>query len=144
MQRGTLNTNVPPDGISGTPSREEDFAYDPLGNWNEYVVKVSGATTLNQSRTHTEANEIATIDTSSALIAHDPAGNTVKVPKPSNWSAAFDLTYDEWNRLVKVMDGGSTVAAYTYDGAEQAGDERSKVLEQISNRVWWPIFMEAR
>ena len=32
LQRGTLNANQT--GISGTPSWEEDWNYDPLGNWN--------------------------------------------------------------------------------------------------------------
>jgi hypothetical protein len=38
MDRGNLNATRT--GISGTPVREEDFTYDPLGNWNQYVVKV--------------------------------------------------------------------------------------------------------
>jgi ATP-dependent helicase/DNAse subunit B len=32
LQRGTL-TGTPPTGISGTPTWEEDWNYDPLGNW---------------------------------------------------------------------------------------------------------------
>ena len=39
-----------------------------------------------------------------------------KLPKPSSWSAHYDLTYDAWNRLVKVAEGGATVAEYEYDG----------------------------
>ena len=39
-----------------------------------------------------------------------------KFPKLDNWSAALTLTYDAWNRLVKLMDGASTVAAYSYNG----------------------------
>ena len=39
-----------------------------------------------------------------------------KLPKPSSWSAHYDLTYDAWNRLVAVSDTGTTVAGYEYDG----------------------------
>ena len=39
-----------------------------------------------------------------------------KLPKPSSWSAHYDLTYDAWNRLVKVAEGGATVAELEYDG----------------------------
>jgi RHS repeat-associated protein len=115
LDRGTL-TGTPPTGISGTPSWEEDFSFDPTGNWNNYVTKVNGGTTLNQNRTHNKANEILTIAGSGSLIAQNAAGNITKVPKPSDWSTAYDLTYDAWNRLVKVMSGASTVATYAYDG----------------------------
>ena len=50
------------------------------------------------------------------VVAHDRNGNMTKIPKPDDWSAHYDLTYDAWNRLVKVMDGETTVATYGYDG----------------------------
>ena len=50
--------------------------------------------TLNQNRTHNKANEILTISGSSALIAQNAAGNVTKAPKPSDWTSAYDLTYD--------------------------------------------------
>ena len=33
-------------GITGTPSREEDWTLDPLGNWSGYVQKTSGTTDM--------------------------------------------------------------------------------------------------
>ncbi len=66
LQRGTLNTGHT--GLTGTPAWEEDFTYDPTGNWTNYLTKVSGTTTLNQSRTSTKVNSLATIAGSSALI----------------------------------------------------------------------------
>ena len=39
-----------------------------------------------------------------------------KVPKPTSWTAHYDLKYDAWNRLTEVKDGASTVATYEYDG----------------------------
>ena len=47
---------------------------------------------------------------------YDRAGNMTTTPKPDDWNAHFDLTYDAWNRLVKVEDGEDTVAEYQYDG----------------------------
>ncbi len=111
LQRGTLTydgsgavTGITPD------SWQEDFTLDPTGNWNEYTNPDLGT----QERTHDAANEIVEIDEDDAFVSHDAAGNMTKTPKPSDWEAAFDLTYDAWNRLVQV-DAGD-VAIYAYDG----------------------------
>jgi len=114
LDRGDLNANK--DAITGTPAWEEDWSLDMTGNWTDYVQKTSGSTDLDQDRTHDKANEITEIDSSSTHVAHDKAGNMTKTPKPDNWSAHLDLTYDAWNRLVKVEDGEDTVAEYEYDG----------------------------
>jgi RHS repeat-associated protein len=114
LQRGTLNAGKT--GISGTPTWEEDLTFDPTGNWNNYVNLVNGTMTLNQPRTHNPVNEIVTISGSSALMVQDGAGNMIKAPKVSDWSNANAMIYDAWNRLVKVLDGGATVATYGYDG----------------------------
>jgi RHS repeat-associated protein len=114
LQRGTLKADR--SGLTTTPNWEEDYTFDPTGNWTNYVNKVSGTTTLNQNRTHNKANEIATIAGSNLLIAQDAAGEVTKAPKPSDWSSAYTMVWDAWNRLVKVMDGGTTVGAYAYDG----------------------------
>jgi len=114
LQRGTLNSGKT--GITGTPTWEEDFTFDPTGNWNNYVNQVSGTTTLNQPRTHNAVNEVETISGSSALIQQNAAGNMVKAPQPTNWSSAYTMTYDAWQRLVKVKSGSTTTAIYVYDG----------------------------
>src|SRR5690606_8697209 len=49
-------------------------------------------------------------------VSHDAAGNMTTVPKPGIWNAGYSLTWDAWNRLVKVEDGVNTVAEYQYDG----------------------------
>jgi RHS repeat-associated protein len=110
FQRGELNSGN--NGMTGTLAAKEDFTFDPTGNWNTYVVN-SGTP---QTRTHNKANGLTQIDSSTSLVAEDLAGNMTKVPKPGSWSAAFDLKYDAWNRLVEVKDGGTTVATYAYDG----------------------------
>ena len=112
-QRGTLTQNK--DGISGTPSREEDFTLDPLGNWTAYVHKTDGTTDLSQTRTHNTANEL-TAASSWATPVHDRAGNMTTVPTPSSLANGLTLKYDAWNRLAQVTDGETIVAKYEYDG----------------------------
>ena len=126
FQRGVLDT--PRTGITGTPAAEEALTFDPTGNWNAYVAQAGGSTTVNQARTHNQANELTQIDSSSSLVAEDAAGNMTKVPQPGSWSAGYDLKYDAWNRLVEVTDVDGTVATYRYDGLNRritktVGDE---------------------
>ncbi len=111
FQRGELN-NGNSGIVSGTLAGREQFTFDPTGNWNQYVVNAG----TPQTRTHNAANELTQIDSSSALVAEDAAGNMTKVPKPDNWGAGYDLKYDAWNRLVQVNDVSTTVATYRYDG----------------------------
>jgi len=96
----------------------QDWDLDQLGNWPNFTEDTDGNGTndLDQDRTHNDANEITDIDASSTHVAHDAAGNMTTVPQPGSWSTDYDLTWDAWNRLVKVVDGANTVAEYQYDG----------------------------
>jgi RHS repeat-associated protein len=122
MQRGTLNPTppTPPTGITGTPVAEEDWTLDPTGNWRGYLTKAAGTTTLNQSRTSNTVNELTAFGASTGSVwanpAYDAAGNTTTFPKASNLTQSFTATYDAWNRLHEVKDGGTSVAVYRYDG----------------------------
>ena len=49
----------------------------------------------------------------------DAAGNMKTIPKPNDLANGYTATYDAWNRLVKIVDGGATVAEYEYDGLNQ-------------------------
>ena len=113
MQRGVINSTKT--GVT-TKKAQEQFAFDATGNWGTYKQDLTGAGfTLNQSRTHTKANEIATIAGASTYVVSDLNGNMTKLPKPDNWSAAFACVFDAWNRLVKVQDGATVVATYSYN-----------------------------
>ena len=140
LNRGTLNSGKT--GISGTPSWTEDFTYDPIGNWNNYLTKVSGVTNLDQSRTHNTANQTTEIDGSTATVGHDLAGNMVKVPQVNDWAATFDLTWDAWNRLVEVADGESTVAQYRYDGKTRRMSKETDVARHYYYSDRWQILEE--
>jgi RHS repeat-associated protein len=124
LDRGTLNGTYT--GITGTPSWEEDWTYDPTGNWNGtstgYLTKAAGTTQLNQNRTHNVVNEMTDITETTGTAwptpTFDAAGNMTVSPRPLSLGNSYDLKYDAWNRLIEVKNtGGATVATYRYDGA---------------------------
>jgi len=124
LKRGDLNAGKT--DISGTPAWQEDFNYDPTGNWrgttSAYVTKVNGTTTLDQNRTHDKANEILTLTGTPPWPdpTHDAEGNMTKVPQPATPTSSYDCKYDAWDRLVEVkVTGGAVVGTYRYDGLKR-------------------------
>jgi len=128
FQRGTLELESDILHLASPPDWTEDFTYDPLGNWQRYQTD-DGVNPLDQHRTHNPVNEITGISygsssssASASTLGYDPAGNMTRCPTPSSFAstggaeAVFDLTWDAWNRLVKVEDGETVVAEYGYDG----------------------------
>lgn len=113
-QRGTLNGGNT--GLTSTPLDQEEFTFDPTGNWDNYATQANGNPTLSQIRTHNEANEITGIDGSGTAIGYDAAGNTTAMPKVGNWAIGQSLIWDAWSCLVKVKQGATTIAEFTYDG----------------------------
>jgi RHS repeat-associated protein len=118
MQRGVLNSTKT--AITGTPSAEQDWTLDPVGNWSGFITKASGTTTLNQSRTANKVNEITNITESTGptwiVPAYDAAGNTITMPQPGSPASSFTAVYDAWNRMVSISAGATPVGKYQYDG----------------------------
>ena len=115
-QRGQLTGTYPNyTGITG-PQQEENFGYDPTGNWATYdILSPSNA----QTRTHSVANEITGISSGlgSVTPTYSAVGNMTAAPvNPDLSTSEYTLTWDAWNRLVKVQNGSTTVATYAYDG----------------------------
>ena len=120
MQRGTLNGTKT--GVSGTPTKEQDWTLDKTGNWNAFVTKTSGTTDLNQTRGHDRDNQIegfAGTPTWATPPSYDPAGNMTVFPQPAAPTSGFVATYDAWNRLTQITDGTNTIAKYSYDGSNR-------------------------
>jgi RHS repeat-associated protein len=125
LDRGDLNTDKSA-LVSGTKTFAEAWTLDATGNWLRYRQDTDGdgVWNLDQSRDHNAANEILAIAGSSAHVAHDRAGNMTRIPSPltgegqGEGASHHTLTYDAWNRLVRVADGatGQTLAEYDYDG----------------------------
>ena len=117
---GTLNLNQT--AIGAIPSENEDFDYDPTGNWTHYTRSADGTEELDQSRVSNQDNQLTQIDGSSDGISYDKAGNATKMPPNADgdWSKYYQLTWDGWNRLVAVKEPSgqttTTVALYAYDG----------------------------
>ncbi len=113
-------------GVDGTPLREEDWIYDPSGNWNNYQRRSSGTLTTNQNRTHNPVHEIVTYAGSGIPVVFDRAGNMTRVPRALTGTDFYETTWDAWNRLVRVKTPGSgpygsysgnaLEVAYAYDG----------------------------
>jgi len=114
---GTLNTNRT--SIGGVPTEDEDFIYDPVGNWLAYQKGVNGSPVLDQSRSSNRDNQLTQIDGSSEGIEYDRAGNATKIRPGTggDWAKHFAVTWDAWNRIVEVKDETDTsVQKNAYDG----------------------------
>ncbi len=165
FKQGTLVS-----GAIGNPPLEQGWTLDQLGNWPTINVTESNILTLAQSRTHNAVNEItaisATTGTNWADPTHDLAGNMTGVPYPPTPTGNMTLTYDAWNRLVKVVGGPVTLGAYEYDGLGRrivkdvltSGEDRDyyyneqwQLLEERKNSstnpfaqyVWHPYYVDA-
>jgi hypothetical protein len=107
FDQGTLSGSA----ISGTPTQEQDWSLDGLGNWSNYVTKTSGATAFNQDRTANKVNEITDITESVGPAwttpGYDAAGSMTTIPQPGNPTAGYTATYDAWHR--HAVPGSSAV-----------------------------------
>ena len=112
FQRGTLSGSYP--NFSGiTPvAQNQDWNYDAMGNWLGFQ-----SDALNQTRQFNKVNEITSITGPSGVITplYDPVGNMTTMPAVGSWTTAQTLKWDAWNRLVRVGEGSSTIAEYSYD-----------------------------
>jgi len=116
--RGHWSNGNPQTGtfVADTGGLSQSWTLDATGNWSS----VTTGTATPQTRTANAANEITGIDSSAANVRYDLAGNMTVAPQPNSPTAGYNLTYDAWNRLVKVTTGSGvnekTVAEYGYDG----------------------------
>ncbi len=101
FERGTLNSGKT--GITGTPSVNETWSLDALGNW--LSVTVNGTT---QTRTANSDNQISSIS-SLTTPGYDGNGNTTTDQNGNTF------VYDAWNRLVEVKSGSTVLETDSYD-----------------------------
>ncbi|MCB1202880.1 MAG: RHS repeat-associated core domain-containing protein [Verrucomicrobiae bacterium] len=132
---GTLNTNRT--AIGGVPGEEEDFAYDPTGNWLGYRRDANGSMIINQTRSNNQDNQLTEIDGSSILLSYDRAGNATKTAPGTNgdWSKSYQPVWDAWNRLVEVKDEtGASVQKNAYDGLSR---RITKEASSVVTHTYW-------
>ena len=135
FERGDLNLNQT--AIGGVPEFEQHFEFDQTGNWNRFQTKEDGTETKDQSRVHNQDNQITQIDGSNEGILFDRAGNALHMPPgvDGDWNQYKKLTWDAWNRLVKVEDqDGNLVAEYQYDAATR---RTVKVVDGQATRFYY-------
>ena len=103
--------------IADAAELSQSWQLDATGNWDSVT---TGETT--QGRDYTLANELTTADDWVTSV-YDQNGNMTTMPQPSDPTKAFHLTWDAWNRLVKVSETvdmeEQTVVEYAYDGANR-------------------------
>jgi hypothetical protein len=93
----------------------QSWSLDALGNWDGFT---SGTST--QTRSENDANEI-TSATGWITPQYGAAGNMTVAPKPgAEATTGFTLTYDAWNRLVKVQQWTDTNGNHQRDTGESA------------------------
>ena len=142
--RGDLNINRT--AIGGIPAGEQTFTYDPTGNWQRTTTAEAGVETLDQSRVHNRDNQLTQIDGSNSGILYDRAGNALRMPptRLGDWAQHYRLTWDAWNRLVRVQtddEFAPPVAEYTYDGAFRRITVSNGIVTigTYYNDLWRPV-----
>ena len=101
-QHGTLNGTKT--GIVGSPTDSQSWGLDALGNFTSVTTDGTAQTAppTSKTRSHGISGAGAVTYDANGNLTTDGSGNT--------------YVYDAWNRLVAVKNGGTTVAAYSYDG----------------------------
>jgi hypothetical protein len=128
VQRGELDTG----SITGLNFQQNwqdpstaDTALDPTGNWTDFRQDSDGVSSydLVQTRSHNKENEITDVDATSGGgwvdPLHDAVGNTTTIPRVAGPSSNYLLTFDAWNRVVKIesdSSGLTSIGDYSYDG----------------------------
>jgi RHS repeat-associated protein len=114
------NLNINRTAISAIPASAEAFAYDPIGNWQNYQRDEDGFPVLEQPRQNNLDNQITSLSSIAAGVSYDANGNMIatRPDKDGDWSKGYLMIWDAWNRLVQVNNAQTTaeVARYSYDG----------------------------
>ena len=124
LSQGQVNTAT--DQImAGTENFYQSWTPDGNGNWTAFQQCTTASNlTLNQQRTPSPTNAISSITNTVGAAWVQPQydgglpgpGNMTITPQPDNQTAGLTCTYDAWNRLVNVSNGGSINVSYAYDG----------------------------
>jgi RHS repeat-associated protein len=138
---GSLNINLTE--ISGTPSLEEDWNYDPTGNWRGYHTAANGAVTLEQQRVHDRGNRLTQIEVNPHNMILDRVGRMRQAAPDASgdWNGRLEMKWDAWSRITQVKNNDEVVGNYTYDGTHRrvtrVVDEET--LHSYYNDAWRPV-----
>ena len=105
MKRGQLTGGPPPTGISGTPTKEQDWTLDKTGNWSSFLDKSAGTTNLNQTRASNVANEITGFTTSTGTAWAKAEDITSEATSMAASAATGVLRVGNMRALVRTLGG---------------------------------------
>jgi RHS repeat-associated protein len=129
FQRGTLNGTHT--GLVGSASRSQSWSPDALGNFTSVVT--NGTT---QTRAHNQQNEITSLS-GAGTVSYDANGNTTADGSGNTY------VYDAWDRLVAVKNGGTTLAAYGYNGlGERVTETHGSTTTDLYYSAGWQVLEE--
>ena len=131
---GTLNVNRT--AIGGVPARGEGWDFDPAGNWRNYLQQAGGSTVIDQDRVHNKVNGITKLDGSALPVAYDAAGNMVRVPLDFDPDSGVVMTWDAWNRLVRVRREGGGPSSSSSDSSSSDSQSSSESSSSDSSGSW--------
>jgi RHS repeat-associated protein len=123
--------------ITQIDSSSDHIAHDAVGN----MVKMP----VSRQRSSVAANKGSNGWASGAIIpiSYGTSKRMGEVPQSDSWSVHNNLVYDAWNRLVKVSQGGATLAEYEYDGRNfrtvkrtYSGGQLSEARHFFCNSGW--------
>ncbi|WP_040351623.1 RHS repeat domain-containing protein [Blastopirellula marina] len=102
----------------GQDQQEQSWSLDALGNWRKWDTRNGASEKLLQSRTYGPGDRIKSLTNASqetpwAQPEYDEAGNLTACPNPQQPEVTERVTYDAWNRPVKLT---SSLTRLTYDG----------------------------
>lgn len=139
--RGSLNLNMT--AIGGRPASAESWDYDPTGNWRGYHTAANGVSTLDQHRVHDRGNRLTQIEDNPHNMILDRVGRMRQmVPDAEgDWDGKLELTWDAWSRITSVMNNGTVVGDYAYDGQHRRTTRQvgSDTLHSYYNDEWRPV-----
>jgi RHS repeat-associated protein len=121
FERGTLNSGHT--AITGTPSVDETWTYDPLGNHTSDTV---GSTTTTENANY--QNEITSISGATTPV-YDNDGNM------TTDQSGLKYVYNAWGEVVTVKNsGGTTLETYSYDGL---GDRMTNTVGSTTTDLYY-------
>jgi RHS repeat-associated protein len=139
--RGSLNLNAT--AISGIPSLEESWNYDPTGNWRGYHAAANGSSTLDQQRVHDRGNRLTQIEDNPHNLILDRSGRMRQTAPDAagDWDGKLELTWDAWSRITGVKNNGEVAGEYTYDGLFRriTREVDEETLHSYYNNQWRPV-----
>jgi len=139
--RGSLNTNLT--AISGIPSLEEGWNYDPTGNWRGYHSAVAGASPLDQQRVHDRGNRLTQIEDNPNNMILDRVGRMRQLAPDAggDWDGKLEITWDAWSRITQVTNNDEVVGSYCYDGSHRRVTRAvsGETLHSFYNDAWRPV-----